>query len=85
VTHPFHPLAGQELELVSIHRSGAGWRVFFPDSQGHLQSIPMAFTDLAVPDPFRIQSAGRSYFRIPELLELVRLIAGLKDHRAQNV
>jgi hypothetical protein len=72
-------LAGQELELVSIHRSGGGWRVFFPDAKGRLQSISMAFTDLEASDPFRVQSAGRSYFRIPELLELVRLIAGLKN------
>jgi hypothetical protein len=71
--------------LVSIHRSGSGWRVFFPDAKGRLQSIPMAFTDLAQPDPFRIQSAGRSYFRIPELLELAWLIAGIKDRRARNV
>jgi hypothetical protein len=45
----------------------------------------MAFTDLAAPDPFRTQAAGRSYFRIPELLELVRLVADLKDRRAPNV
>ena len=45
----------------------------------------MSFTDLAASDPFRVQSAGRSYFRTAELLELVRLIAGLKDHTAQNV
>jgi hypothetical protein len=30
-------LAGKELELVSIHRSGGGWRVFFPDAEGRLQ------------------------------------------------
>jgi hypothetical protein len=26
-----------------------------------------------------VQAAGRSYFRVPELLELVRLIAGLRE------
>jgi hypothetical protein len=70
---------------MSIHRSGGGWRVFFPDAKGCLQSISMAFTDLAAPDPYCIQSAGRSYFHIPELLALVRLCAGIKDRGAQNV
>jgi hypothetical protein len=62
-----------------MHRSGGGWRVFFPDAKGRLHSVPMAFTDLAAPDSFCKQSAGRSYFRIAELLELVRLVAGLKE------
>lgn len=67
-----------------MHRSGGGWRVFFPDAKGHLRSVSMAFTDLAPSDAFRMQSAGRSYFRIAELLELVRLIAGLKEHRGSE-
>lgn len=73
------------MELVSMHRSGGGWRVFFPDAKGRLRSLPMSFTDLAASDPFRVQSAGRSCFRTAELLELVRLIAGLKDRSAQDV
>jgi hypothetical protein len=68
-----------------MHRSGGGWRVFFPDAKGRLHSVPMAFTDLAASDPFCIQSAGRSYLRTAELLELVRLIGGLKDHAVKNV
>jgi hypothetical protein len=68
-----------------MHRSGGGWRVFFSDVKGRLLSLPMAFTDLVASDPFCVQSAGRSYLRTAELLELVRLIAGFKDRRAQDV
>ena len=79
VTHPFHPLFGQQFELASIHRSGGGWRVFFADATERLISISAALTDLSAPDPFVVQAAGRSYFRVPELLEPVRLIAGLRE------
>ena len=67
-----------------MHRSGGGWRLFFPDAKGRLHSVPMAFTDLAPSDAFRVQSAGLSYFRIAELLELVRLIAGLEERRGSE-
>jgi hypothetical protein len=72
-------LFGQQFELVSMHRSGGGWRVYFADANEHLSSISAGFTDLSAPDPFVVQAAGRSYFRVPELLELVRLIAGLRE------
>lgn len=61
-----------------MHRSGGGWRVYFADANEHLRSISAAFTDLSAPDPFVVQAAGRCYFRVPELLELVRLIRGLQ-------
>jgi hypothetical protein len=78
-------LFGQQFELVSKHRSGCGWRVYFADAQERLSSISAAFTDLSAPDPFVVQAAGRSYFRVPELLELVRLVAGLQGPGGGNV
>jgi uncharacterized protein DUF5372 len=77
-------LFGQQFELVSKHRSGGGWQVCFADANERLGSISAAFTDLSAPDPFVVQSAGRSYFRVPELLELVRLIAGLQGSGGRN-
>jgi hypothetical protein len=63
---------------VSMHRSGGGWRVYFADANERLNSISAAFTDLSAPDPFVVQASGRSYFRVSELLELVRLVAELR-------
>ena len=68
-----------------MHRSGGGWRVFFSDAHEHLSSISAAFTDLAAPHPFVVQAGGRSYFRVQELRELVRLLAALRDGGERHV
>ena len=85
MTHPFHPLSGRQFEVVSMHRSGGGWRVYFADADQHPSSISTSFTDLSAPDPFVVQAAGRCYFRIPELLELVRLVAELRGTGERRV
>jgi hypothetical protein len=74
VTHPFHPLFGQEFDLVV---RGLNWhhdRAAFRDGAGRLHSIPTAWTDLVTKDPFNVVAAGRASFRTQELLELVRLL-----------
>jgi len=48
--------------------------LFFHDNHGQLSLIPLAWTSLAPEDPFVIVSAKRSWFRVVDLLELVRLI-----------
>lgn len=68
-----------------MHRSGGGWRVYFADADKHLSSISTAFTDLSAPDPWVVQAAGRSYFRVPDLLELVRLVASLQGTGGRDV
>jgi len=67
-----HPLFGQELEPISERRNWGDDRLYFSHASGRLTSIPVAFTDLAAPDPFVATAAGRSYFRVQELLQLVR-------------
>jgi len=39
--------------------------------------MPAAWTDVVEPDPFLVVSAGRSNFRIDDLLALVALVAEL--------
>jgi hypothetical protein len=58
-------------------------RVYFHDAEGRLAAIPAAWTDVFSPDPFVILSAGRSAFRACDLLELARLIAGLREGDAR--
>jgi len=50
--------------------------VLFEDG-GRLRSLPTAWTSIASPDPFVAVSAGRSFFRIEDLLGLVDLIGRL--------
>ena len=78
VTHPFHPHSGQEFELLEVRGPRGHERVFFHDDKGRLSLIPLAWTNLAAEDPFVVLAAGRSWFRVEELLELVRLAENLK-------
>ena len=43
-------------------------RVFFLDEDGTLKSLPTAWTDVAEPDVFVAMAAGRSPFRVEDLL-----------------
>lgn len=54
-------------------------RVYFYDSEGRLTALPAAWTDVFSPDPFVAISAGRSSFRVTDLLELVRLVTCLRQ------
>ena len=75
MTHPFHPLFGRELSLVDRRIRGTGGdRAYFYDEHGRLESIPIAWTDSAVEDPFVVISAGRAHFRVEDLLRLSTLV-----------
>jgi hypothetical protein len=75
ITHPFHPLSGQEFELVDYQRSWGKDCVYGQDAQGRLLAVPLAWTDAVEPDPAVVLSAGRSPFRFQDLLALADLIA----------
>jgi hypothetical protein len=74
VTHPFHPLLGKRFVLVSRWKNWGGDRVLFEDG-GRVCSLPTAWTSMAPPDPFVAVAAGRSFFRVQDLVALVELIA----------
>jgi hypothetical protein len=78
VTHPFHPGHGRQFSVVTIRDNWGERRVYYRDRRGQLNSIPAGWTDLEPADPFVTISAGRSPFRLEDLLELVRLVAVLK-------
>jgi len=48
------------------------------DEQGQQLSLPLGWTDAAEPDVFVTMSAGRSAFRVVDLLELAALVAALR-------
>ena len=78
ITHPFHPKCGQELELVGYRRSWGKECVDCYDEKGGLVTVPLQWTDATgVEDPFLVVSAGRSYFRVEDLLVLSELIKRL--------
>jgi hypothetical protein len=79
VTHPFHPLRGQDLELVNERHCFGEAFVFFYGPRGDLSSVPAAWTDLVGPDPFVAVSAGRACFRPRDLLRLAVLLEGIGE------
>jgi len=84
VTHPFHPLAGRQFGLVVRKNNWAEDRVFFFADDGQLTSLPSAWTDVDPPDPFDAVSAGRSPFRVEDLLALAALIDGMRPASRQR-
>jgi hypothetical protein len=79
VTQPFHPLRGREFELVTCQKAwGEDW-VFFRDETGQLRHVPVGWTSVAPPDPFKEAAAGRCRFRTEDLLRLVDLVAKLRE------
>jgi hypothetical protein len=64
----------QEFELISYRNNWGEDRVWFQDSNGRLHSLPTGWTDAAAIDPFIAVAAGRSLFRVADLLELTKWI-----------
>jgi hypothetical protein len=79
VTHPFHPLFGRRFEFVARRRNWGEDRVYYHDEQGELGSLPTGWTDAADADPFVVMAAGRSLFRIADLLELADLVEQVRS------
>jgi hypothetical protein len=85
ITHPFHPLFGQEFGHFSEHSSRHGEQVWYERADGSIASIPRAWTDWAAPDPFSALAAGRAHFRPERLAELAALVATVRgDHSPEG-
>ena len=78
VTHPFHPLNGRTFDLLEIKLCWGEMRVYWLDEAGGVRRIPLCWTSLETPDPFVAVSAGRSAFRVLDLLALSDLVASLR-------
>ena len=78
ITHPFHPKYSKQYDLINYKKSWGQKCVDLHDDQNGLITVPIGWTDAAEPDPFVVVSAGRSYFRVEDLIRLVHLIEGFK-------
>ena len=82
ITHPFHPLSGHFFVLLSQSQAWGEERVFFLDRETHqVRSLPQAWTNLALPDPFVVVAAGRAVLRWQDLHQLVEF---LRQHQPQR-
>jgi hypothetical protein len=61
-------------------------RVWFYDNDGSLRSVPTSWTDAAPMNVFVAVAAGRSLFRVADLLELAqRIQASSREQPEQSV
>lgn len=74
MTHPFHPWHGREFVFVATRQTWGEDRVFFLAEDGMQKSLPTGWTDACGPDVFVTMAAGRSPFRVEDLVALTDLI-----------
>lgn len=74
ITHPFHPLNGQQLACVGQRYNRYGMRLLLQIDDGSVCSVPPQWTDVAAPDPEIVLGEQRALFRVVDLLELARLV-----------
>ena len=79
ITHPFHPLCGQEIDVVAHRAQWGETRVYYRDRLGHRASLPTCWTSLAAEDPYVKAGNGRSHFRVPDLIDIVALLEDLRS------
>jgi hypothetical protein len=65
--------------LVVYRQNWGEDRVYFHDQDGKLASVPASWTDVVAEDPFVSLAAGRSLFRLEDLLKLAELIAAARQ------
>lgn len=63
--------------LITYRQNWGEDRIYFYDNHGKLVSIPAQWTSLFHEDPWVSLSTHQSFFRVPDLLELVNLIKGI--------
>ena len=85
ITHPFHPLCGHTFPLVSQSLAWGEERVFFADPQTHhMRSFPLAWTNLALPDPFLVVADGTTVLRWKDLHQLAQFLRQQQSHQQEG-
>jgi hypothetical protein len=64
---------------VTYRRNWGEHRVYFHDDMDRLVSLPGPWTSVFPADPYVVISAGRSPFRVQDLLKLSQLIARIRQ------
>ena len=77
ITHPFHPLSGQQFACVGERFNRYGRRLLLQVDGSTVCSVPPPWTDVVAQDPEIALGDGRALLRITDFLELARLVARL--------
>ncbi len=86
IIHPFHPWSGEEFDLVThLHTWGENQVYFQREESEHLVSVPASWADVVPQDPVVQLAAGRSLFRVPDLLELVQMVEESRQTHVKEI
>ncbi len=85
MTHPFHPWAGQSFVFVALRQTWGQDRVFFYGPDGTVCSLPAGWTDAVAEDVFVSVAAGRSAFRVDDLVALAVLVETIRGGHTEEV
>lgn len=80
VTHPFHPLSGQQFTCAGERYNRYGRRLLLQIDDQIVCSVPPQWTDLVAQDPEIVMGERRALFRLADLVELARLVERLGRH-----
>jgi hypothetical protein len=72
-------LYGQRFEILNYRHNWGEYRVTFYETPDHVRILPAAWTSLAPLDPSVVLAAGRSAFRVADLLTLTHLIGRIEE------
>jgi hypothetical protein len=77
ITHPFHPLSGQQLACVGERFNRYGKRLLLKVDESTVCSVPPQWTDVVAPDPEIAIGNASALLRVTDFIELARLVARL--------
>jgi len=66
---------------VTLRQNWGEERAYYRDESGELVSLPARWTDAVAPDPVVTVSAGRSAFRLEDLVALARFVTAFAQER----
>ena len=59
--------------------------MFFADPQTHqVRSLPLAWTNLALPDPFLLEASGKAVLRFSDVQQLTQFLKEKQTHGQED-
>ena len=74
ITHPFHPLSGQQLPCVGKRYNRYGMTLLLQIDDESVCGVPPQWTDVVAPDPEIVLGERTALFRVADLLDLAGLV-----------
>jgi len=79
ITHPFHPLRGQQFPILKTRRVAGIDTVILKGTAGGTFAVPLAWTDRAKPSPWEAVGKNPPQLDVPSLWTLVELLDSLSQ------